>query len=330
MNESSAPKPVLRHAARISVVLPVYNEAQVLPELTRRVAQACVATGSAYEIIFVNDGSTDESPDILDELATQNSAVRALHLSRNFGHQAAVQAGLCASRGDVVILMDSDLQDTPEAIGDFVKAWQEGWDVVYAIRAERKEGRVKRALFSLFYRVLGRISDTQMPPDAGNFGLVDGRVRDSIVALPERDRYYPGLRAWVGFRHTGLVVERQARYDQHPRVSTKGLFRLAKTAIFSFSTLPLRFFYLVAMAATALCLFLCIFTLYHKLFTGLAVPGWTSYVITVSLFGALNALGVGVLGEYVVRIYDQVRARPTYIVARTVNYTGPGTSDSVE
>lgn len=323
MNEPNPAGQVVRRASLLSVVLPVFDEARVLRELTERIARACEAASGGYEIILVNDGSTDDSAAVIDELATQNPSLRALHLSRNFGHQAAVQAGLGAARGDAVVLMDSDLQDTPEAIGAFVEQWQQGWDVVYAIRAQRKEGVLKRGLFSLFYTILCRIADVRMPLDAGNFGLIDRRVRDIIVGLEERDRYYPGLRAWVGFRQKGIVVERQARYDNNPRVKLQGLFKLAKTAVFSFSTFPLRFFSFVALLSMVVCLFLCAFTLYHKLFTGLAIPGWTSYIITVSLFGALNALGISVLGEYVVRIYDQVRARPGYVVARTTNCDEP-------
>lgn len=323
MNEANPAGQVVRRASLLSVVLPVFDEALVLRELTERISRACEAASGGYEIILVNDGSTDDSAAIIDELATQNPSVRALHLSRNFGHQAAVQAGLGAARGDAVVLMDSDMQDTPEAIGAFVEQWQQGWDVVYAIRAQRKEGVLKRGLFSLFYTILCRIADVRMPLDAGNFGLIDRRVRDIIVGLEERDRYYPGLRAWVGFRQKGIVVERQARYDNNPRVKLQGLFKLAKTAVFSFSTFPLRFFSFVALLSMVVCLFLCAFTLYHKLFTGLAIPGWTSYIITVSLFGALNALGISVLGEYVIRIYDQVRARPGYVVARTTNCDEP-------
>lgn len=326
MTAAQVPGATLRRAARISVVLPVYNEARVLRELAARVSAACRALACDYEIVFVNDGSSDDSGELLDELAAHDPALRTLRLSRNFGHQAAVQAGLCEARGDAIVLMDSDLQDTPEAIGDFVHAWEQGWDVVYAIRTKRKESLVKCGLFAVFYKLLRRIADTSIPLDAGNFGLIDARVRDAIVSLPERDRYYAGLRAWVGFRQKGIVVERQARYDDHPRVTMRGLFRLAATAIFSFSALPVRFFYLVALTSLAVCLAMCVFTLYHKLITGLAIPGWASELIMVSLFGTLNALGIGVLGEYVIRIYDQVRGRPVYVTDRVADHeaSAPG------
>ncbi len=303
----------------ISVVLPVYNEAGVLRELLQRVAAALTACAANYEIIFVDDGSSDQSPRVLNQLAAADRRVRVVHLSRNFGHQAAVQAGLVHSRGDAVVLMDSDLQDAPEAIGEFIARWLSGYDVVYAIRTERKEHRLKRLLFGTFHWLMSRVATVPIPADAGIFGLIDRRVARQIIALAENDRYFPGLRGWVGFRQTGVVVPRNARYDQRPRVSLGGLFRLAKTAMFSFSTLPLSIFHVIGATAMVLFVALSGFSLACKLFTNLAIPGWTSYVLIGSFFGALNALGISILGEYVIRIYDQVRGRPLYLVDHTVN-----------
>jgi dolichol-phosphate mannosyltransferase len=307
----------------LSVVLPVYNEARVLPELVRRISAALAAGPGQYEIIFVDDGSRDESPAVLDRLAAGNRRVRVVHLSRNFGHQSAVQAGLAHARGDAVVLMDSDLQDAPEALPQFLAQWRAGYDVVYAIRTERKEGLLKRSLFAAFHRFLSGIATVPIPADAGIFGLVDRRVALEILALGECDRYFPGLRSWVGFPQTGIEVPRNSRYDQRPRVSLGGLFRLAKTAIFSFSTFPLRMFYLLGAAAGALFAGLSGYSIFCKLCTDLAIPGWTSNVLIGSFFGALNSLGICVLGEYVIRIYDQVRHRPLYLVDRTVNVDGP-------
>jgi len=271
------------------------------------------------EVVFVNDGSTDASPQILDELAAASAAVRVVHLVRNFGHQAAVQAGLAHARGDAVVLMDSDLQDAPEAVPQFIRKWRLGYDVVYAIRTHRKENLLKRALFAAFHRLLARVASVRIPADAGIFGLVDRRVARQIVALGERDRYFPGLRSWVGFRQIGVEVERSARYDHRPRVSLLGLIRLAKTALFSFSSFPLTVFYTIGGLAAVVFVGLGSYSLFCRLFTDLAIPGWTSHILTGSFFGALNALGICILGEYVVRIYDQVRARPLYLVDRTVN-----------
>ncbi len=304
----------------LSVVLPVFNESLVLETLLDRVSESAALTGLRYEIVFVNDGSTDSGGEVLDALAAQRANVRVVHLSRNFGHQAAVHAGLAHAQGDAVVLMDSDMQDAPEAIPQFVHEWQAGYDVVYAIRTQRKEAPWKRLLFNGFHRFLSRISGGRIPTDAGNFGLVDRRVAQRIVALGERDRYLPGLRSWVGFRQTGVQVARNSRYDGKPRVSLWGLFRLAKTAVFSFSTFPLSVFYFIGFAAAAVFLGLAGFSLWCRLFTQLAIPGWTSHILSASFFGALNALGICILGEYVVRIYDQVRGRPIYLVDRTVNF----------
>jgi len=319
MNRPGTPDRRTAEDALVSVVLPVYNEAEALERLLGGVTESLAACGTDYEVIFVDDGSRDESPQILDRLAGENARVCVIHLARNFGHQAAVQAGLAHARGDAVVLMDSDMQDAPEAIPRFLQQWRAGFDVVYALRTRRKENGLKRVLFAAFHRLLARAASIRIPADAGIFGLVDRRVADRILALGERDRYFPGLRCWVGFRQTGIEVERNARYDDHTRVSLAGLFRLAKTAVFSFSSLPLTLFYAIGGLAAVVFVGLASFSLFCRLFTDLAIPGWTSHILTGSFFGALNALGICMLGEYVVRIYDQVRARPLYLVDRTVN-----------
>lgn len=300
------------------MLLPAYNELGVLDELVERVTAACRDCSSAFELLFINDGSTDGTAEKLDALAEAHEHVAVLHLSRNFGHQAALHAGLQHARGDAVIVMDSDLQDDPGAIPAFVDKWKAGVDVVYAVRADRKENPFKRLLFYSFYRVLNAISTTPFPNDAGNFGLIDRAAADAIGDLAEGDRYFPGLRRWVGFKQEGVVVERGARYDGNPRVSTRGLFRLAATAVFSFSRVPLSIFYVIAFLSGLAFVGLGGFTLYHRLFTDLAISGWTSTILTTTFFGTLNALGIAVLGEYVVRIYDEVRQRPSYVVAREV------------
>ncbi len=310
----------VRDDTLISVVLPLYNEAAALATLFDQLDHALADCDCRGEVIFINDGSTDESGLLLDDLAARDARVRVIHFSRNFGHQAAVQAGLLHASGDAIVVMDSDLQDNPTAISTFLEKWRGGYDVVYAVRVHRKEGALKRWLFYAFYRVLNMIAQIAIPKDAGNFGLIDRKVALQIGHLSDRDRFFPGLRRWVGFRQVGVPVERFARHDGRPRVSFLGLWRLAKTAVFSFSAFPLTMFYAIAAVSLLVCVGLVTFTLYHKLFTGLAIPGWTSMTVTASFFGALNALGIGILGEYVIRIYDQVRARPLFIVARKVNF----------
>jgi dolichol-phosphate mannosyltransferase len=305
----------------ISVVVPVFNEAAVLEILCRRLRTALTRCRTTFEIVFVNDGSRDGSAELLDRLALSYAEVRVIHLSRNFGHQAAILAGLDHARGDAVVLMDSDLQDPPEAIGRLLEQWQCGYDVVYAIHTDRKEAIWKRMLFGAFHRILSSIAQTPIPVNAGNFGLIDARVVKSLTAFGERDRYLPGLRSWVGFKQIGVPVERGSRYDDCPRVSIGGLFRLAKTAIFSFSSLPLAMFGWIGWISFTMFLAVSGYSVYCKFFTDLAVPGWTSELVTMSFFASLNALGISMLGEYVVRIYDQVRGRPQYLVDRKVNLT---------
>jgi dolichol-phosphate mannosyltransferase len=301
----------------LSVVLPVFDEVAVLEELHALVCAAVAEAGCRPDIVYVDDGSCDGSAELLDRLAVGGPGTTVLHLARNFGHQAAVQAGLQRARGHAVVVMDSDLQDATSAIPRFVDRWRAGAEVVYAVRVERKEGPLKRALFFAFYRVLGWLSSTRLPLDAGNFCLLDRAAAQAVAGLCERDRYFAGLRGWVGFRQVGIEVERGPRYDGRARVSLLGLFRLAKSAIFSFSTVPLALFYAIAGLALATFVALGGFALYHRLFTGLAIPGWTSTLLTASFFGGLNSLGIGILGEFIARIYDQVRARPLFIVART-------------
>ena len=308
-----------RKSVVISLVLPVFNETAILRELTRQIVSVMDTHALQFEIVYVNDGSKDGSRENLNSLSAEDSRITVVHLSRNFGHQPAVHAGLEHAAGDVVIVMDSDLQDDPAAIPRFLEQWEKGFDVVYAQRFNRKENIARRFLFYSFYRVLNSIADSPIPSDAGNFGLMDRKVVDALLHLPERDRFFPGLRSWAGFRQIGIPVERAARHDDTPRVSMRGLFRLAKTAIFSFSGFPLKFFYVIAVLSAGVCFGSIGFVLWHKAMTGLAVPGWASTIITASFFGALNALGISILGEYVIRIYDQVRNRPVYLTDTVAN-----------
>jgi dolichol-phosphate mannosyltransferase len=309
----------LSRDTRISVVLPTFNESAILPDLYRTVIDILKKLNIIHEMIFINDGSTDNSGEILDEIAKEDPNVIVIHLSRNFGHQPALQAGLEYATGNAIIVMDADLQDNPEAIPQFLKEWQKGYDIVYAVRVKRKENILKRFSFNAFYRLLTLISDTQIPLDSGNFGLIDRKVCNQIVSLREHDRYYPGLRSWVGFKQKGIEIDREARYDDSTRVGLIGLFKLAKAAIISFSSFPLTIFSFFGIIALIMFIGLSILTLYHKFILGIASPGWASFLITVSFFGAINALGIGILGEYVIRIYSEVRQRPLFLIERCTN-----------
>jgi dolichol-phosphate mannosyltransferase len=303
----------------ISVVMPLLNEVAVIRQVVRQAIDMISETGCACEVVLVNDGSTDGSREVLDEMAAADTRISVIHLSRNFGHQAAVHAGLCHATGNAVILMDSDAQDDPTALASMIERWQEGYDVVYAVRHSRKENILKRAAFSSFHRLMSSMSSIPIPRDAGNFGLLDARVVKQIVDLGETDRYFPGLRTWVGFRQCALPVERLKRHDDQPRVSFRGLVSLAKTAMFSFSRIPLLAFYGLAVVSALLGMICIGWAIYHKLVTGEAIPGWTSITIVSAFFGSLNALGIAILGEYVTRIYDQVRNRPAFVIDETRN-----------
>ena len=303
----------------VAVILPLLNESEVLKSLLSDIRESLTESSCDWSVCFVNDGSTDASAEILDGFADADRRVKVLHLSRNFGHTAAVRAGLDFVNADAVILMDCDGQDDPNAIPQFLDSWRQGSDVVYAVRVARKEAYWKRMLFSGFYQLLSRVSSVPIPRDAGNFGLLDRRVVEQIRALPEGDRYLPGLRSWVGFRQTAVTVERLARHDGNPRVRIRGLISLAKTALFGFSRVPLHVFYVLAILSAAVSIGTIAFASYHRIFTGLAIPGWASVTIVSSFFGAINSLGIAILGEYVARIYDQVRGRPSYIVSRFRN-----------
>lgn len=306
----------------ISVVAPFYNEVKGIEAFVKELKAEFEKIGYAeqHELILVNDGSTDGSDRELDRMVADHSGnIKVIHLSRNFGHASAVYAGLEQTSGEVVILMDSDMQDDPACFDLFLQKWREGYDVVYSKRSSRQESAPIRFLFWLFYRILLLMSDTHIPPDAGNFALMDKRVVKVMISLPEKNIYVPGLRAWVGFKQIGVSVPRRMRYDNSARTGLKGKWNLAINAIFSFSYLPLVVFRVMGIVALIVSLALASFTLYHKFISGLAVTAWASNLITVTFFGGLNLFGIGIIGEYISRIYNEVRDRPKYIIDRITN-----------
>ena len=303
----------------ISVVAPFYNEVENIRAFVEELEDEFEKIGYAkqHELILVNDGSTDGSDRVLERIITDHAGkIKVAHLSRNFGHASAVYAGLEQASGEVIILMDSDMQDDPGCFDLFLQKWREGYDVVYSKRSSRRESAPLRFLFWLFYRILLLMSDTYIPPDAGNFALMDKRVVKILLSLPEKNIYVPGLRAWVGFKQIGVPVSRRLRYDNSPRTNLKGKWNLAFNAIFSFSYLPLIVFRVLGILALIVSFFLASYTLYHKLISGLAVTAWASNLITIIFFGGLNLFGIGIIGEYISRIYNEVRERPKYIIDR--------------
>ncbi len=302
----------------ISVVAPVFNEHGTLEELHRRLT-ATLAELGPYEIVLVDDGSIDGSWERLLELAARDRHLRLLRLSRNFGHQAALSAGLDAARGEAIVLMDADLQDPPEVIPQLVAKWREGFDVVYAVRSDREgEPRLRLASISLFYGLLHRITATSIPQNAGDFRLLSRRAADAIAAMPERARFLRGMTSWIGYRQTGVPYRREARYAGESKYPTRKLVRLAFDGITSFSTAPIKLVTAIGFALVVFCVGVLAWTLYVRFFTDNPPQGWTSVIAVVLLLGGVQLLSLGVIGQYVARIFDETKQRPLYFVEEVV------------
>lgn len=306
-------------AQKLSVVIPVFNEEETIPELWRRLSATLEATGLDYEVVFVDDGSSDRSSEKIREICQRDRRAKQIRLSRNFGHRPALAAGIDHATGDAVMLIDADLQDKPEAIPDFIAKWREGYEVIYAVRTSRKENPLSRLLFKSFYWLLGRLSGIQQPPDAGVFSLMDRRAVDVLKSLHERNRYYPGMRAFIGFRQAGIPIDRDARHAGASRVRLTGLVRLACDAIFSFSYIPIRIATYCGLFVAFLSFLYLMIILYYRLFTDQAISGWASTLGAILFLGGLQLITLGILGEYIGRIYDETKGRPYYIVAEKTN-----------
>ena len=301
----------------LSVVAPVYNEEESIAEFHRRVVDAL--DGVPFELLLVNDGSSDHSADRLAELAASDSRVGVINLSRNFGHQAAITAGLDAAEGDVVVMLDADLQDPPELIPEMVERWRDGADVVYAVRTERPgETRLKLATANWFYRLFARTSGMGLENNSGDFRLFDRRPLDALLALRERSRFLRGLSVWVGFQQASVEYQRDRRYAGETKFSFAKMLRFAFDAITSFSHAPLQaatvFGFVISAAA-----FLAIpVAIGFKVFDAW-VPGVTTVLISVLLLGGIQLITIGVIGEYLGRVYDEVKGRPLYVVDEAIN-----------
>ena len=296
----------------ISIVVPLFDEEANALELYRRLTCALDQLDVTYELVWVNDGSRDRTAELADALAADDSRLSVLHLSRNFGHQAAISAGIDHARGQAVVVMDGDLQDPPEVIGQLLETWRAGHDVVYAIRTKRKEPLWKRAGYFVFYRLLRRISDLDIPLDAGDFCLMDRKVVTALRSLPERDRFLRGLRAFVGFRQTGVVYERAGRHAGTPKYTLRRMCRLALDGLFGFSGFPLSLITYLGFASLLLALGLTTWTWIDPT----RMPAGATTSLAVLYMGALQLLGLGIVAEYLRRIFAEVKQRPTYLVAR--------------
>lgn len=306
---------------KISIIVPCFNEEDVLPELFERLGLASATWGLDYEIICVDDGSHDRTWELLKARNKTDPRWRCLSFARNFGHQTAVSAGLFYATGDAVVVMDADLEDPPEEISRLLEKWREGYDVVYAIRQKRKEGWFRRLCYWAFYRIMARLVVFEIPLDTGDFCLIGRRVVDTINAMPERNRFVRGLRAWAGFRQTGVTYERAARFAGKPKYSFNKLVNLATDGLFSFSTVPLRLATYLGISVSAFAFFGVVITLIQKFFAaklaklGLApTAGFPTIVISVLFLGGVQLICLGILGEYIGRIYEEVKGRPLWIL----------------
>lgn len=305
----------------ISVVIPIYCERENLPELHRRLSDVFEAFGRHWEIVFVNDCSLDDSLEIMRELARDDERVKVVSFSRNFGHQTAITAGLRYATGDSVILMDGDLQDPPEALPDLITKKEEGnWDVVYAIRKKRKEPILIRCLYFIYYRMLRRSSYIDIPLDSGDFCIMSRRVADHLNAMRERNPFVRGLRSWVGFRQTGMDYERAPRLSGKPKYSFRSLVKLAFDGIFSFSYLPLRISTYLGLVLSFAGLGYATWVFFQRIAGGVSFAGWATVLISILVLGGVQLIMLGVIGEYLGRIYEELKARPQYIVEELIGF----------
>ncbi len=303
-----------------SVVIPIFNESEIIPELWRRLSDVLDRLDGSSEVIFINDGSVDNSFELLKEISQKNQEVKIISFSRNFGHQCALSAGIDHANGKAVILMDGDLQDSPEAIISFSRFWQQGYDVVYAIRKNRKEKWLKRLAFKSFYYIQRRLSGIVTPMDAGIFSLMDRKVILTLRQMPERNKYLSGLRAYAGFKQIGVYVERGPRYRGEPKVSVSKLFKLAFDGIFSFSTIPLKIATILGLVSAIVSFIIGLIGLYVKLVLGQEFLSWAYGLTTTFFMGGVQLLSLGIIGEYIGRIYDEVRQRPYYIINDKIGF----------
>ena len=306
-----------------SVVAPVFNEAQGLATFHERCTRSLDETGETYELLYVDDGSHDGSWEVLQDLAAEDSRVRLVRLSRNFGHQLAISAGLAHTRGDTVTVIDADLQDPPEVIAEMISRWREGADIVYAVRTHREgEGRFKRATAAAFYRVLRWFAEVEVPADAGDFRLMSRRAVAALLGMPEHDRYLRGMVAWIGYETATVDYTRDARFAGETKYPLAKMLRLALDGITGFSVRPLRLATWLGLIVSAAAFMLAVvLTILRILDTIEVVQGWTSLAVLILLVAGVQLVTVGALGEYIGRIYNEVRGRPLYLVRERQGFT---------
>jgi dolichol-phosphate mannosyltransferase len=315
MGAQTNPTPTLE----LSVIIPVYNSADIFPELHRRLVSVLEPAVKSFEIIAVVDGCRDRSAEVIGGIAGKDPRVKMIEFSRNFGHQAAITAGLEFTSGTTVIIMDDDLEDPPEILPRFLAKLDEGYDVVYGIRKRRHRPLPYRVLYRLFYRLLGSLVDIHIPYDAGDFCAMRRQVVETMNAMPESNRYLRGMRAWCGFRQTGLEYDRGERLASESGYTLKKYLALALDAIFSFSYKPLKFVSLAGFLVAGVS-FLYVMRLIVGRLTGEfnQVPGWASLQVSILVLSGIHLISIGIVGEYLARIYDEVKQRPKFVIKKAV------------
>ena len=316
VTSSTGAAAVIDTKPELSVVIPVYNEEENISVLYSRLVAVLDAEHIDFEIVFVDDGSYDDTLHRLKELAETETRVVVVELARNFGHQVAITAGLDFARGKAIAVMDADLQDPPEVLPQFIAKWREGHDVVYAVREKRKESWLMRICYAMFYRLLRRVADIDIPLDAGDFCVMDRRVVDLLKSMPERGRFIRGIRSWVGLNQIGLPFERQARHAGTTKYSVGRLMLLALDGLISFSFVPLRIITLLGLSVSFLSMMMAVFFFVKKLLYGLNPPGFAALITSIFFLAGIQLITLGVIGEYVGRIFEEAKRRPMYVLRR--------------
>ncbi|MBE8991071.1 glycosyltransferase family 2 protein [Nostoc sp. LEGE 12450] len=307
---------------KYSFIVPIYNEEEIIPELYRRLSAVMNRMDGPVELILINDGSRDRSLQLLRELHQKDPRICYLSFARNFGHQIAVTAGLNFVRGQVIVILDADLQDPPELIPDMVEKWRQGYQVVYAQRTQRlKEGWFKRFTAYSFYRILKKLADVDIPTDTGDFCLMDRQIVDILNSMPERTRYIRGLRSWVGFQQTAIRFERDPRFAGEVKYTFSKSFALAINGLVSFSIVPLRLSTYLGLVAAVAAILMALLVLYWRVFVPHSpLTGFTIILMAIFFLGSVQLVSVGILGEYIGRIYEEVKARPLYTLAEVAGF----------
>ena len=300
---------------QLSIIVPLYNEEATFPFLIQRLTDLMNALEERIEVVLIDDGSRDSTPLLMNELALTDSRFNAVFLSRNYGHQTALTAGFSAARAtEAVMVIDGDLQDPPEMLMPFYEQFKKGYDIVYAVRKKRKEGWFKRTAYFLFYRFLGAISSVDIPLDSGDFALLSRRAVDVLNAMPEESRYLRGMRSWIGFRQIGIPYERDERRAGEAKYSFEMLWRLAYNGIFNFSEYPIKFITQLGVGTGLLACIYLLYNLVRKFVYGDVPQGFTALVFLITLFSGVQLVALGIIGEYVLRIFFQVKGRPLFLI----------------